>query len=132
MVPTLKPGDVLWAAKQAALKRGEIVLIEKSGLSVKRVIGLPREHIALRGGKILVDNKPLSELYVAPATYLQPMPDYEWNLGEDAYCVLGDARDDSLDSRRWGPVARAEIVGVLTRRFWPLTRLGTLKVSLSP
>ncbi len=132
MLPALKPGDVFWALQRAPLRRGEIVLIKKSGLSVKRVLGLPCEHVALRAGRVLVDGKHVDEPYIEAATYLQPMPDYDWTLGEGVYCVLGDARDDSLDSRRWGPVPRAEIVGVLTRRFWPLTRFGAFRGSLSP
>ena len=85
MVPTLHPGDWLWAHKPGTLKVGQIVVFRHDqGLLIKRIIEPPGE-------------------VVAPGTFF----------------VLGDAREDSLDSRRIGPVAADQIIGVVLFRLWP-------------
>ena len=47
-----------------------------------------------------------------------------WILDSDEYFVLGDNRSDSRDSRRFGPVSSAQIVGKVMIRYWPLRMLG--------
>jgi signal peptidase I len=126
MTPTLHPGEVLWADKPQDLKRGDIVVFKKSALLLKRVIGLPGEQVQIRSGRVLVNETPLSEPYVSETAYLEPHPDGFWDLERDAYFLLGDARDDSLDSRKLGPVKREDIKGVATRRLWPLRAWGKL------
>src|SRR5882762_3679350 len=112
MTPTLHPGEVLWAEKPQNLQRGDLVVFRKTTLLLKRVIGLPGEELQIHSGRVLVNDTPLSEPYVPETAYLEPQPDGIWNLERDAYFVLGDARDDSLDSRKLGPVKREEIKGV--------------------
>jgi signal peptidase I len=128
MTPTLRPGDVLWAESPHSLKRGDIVVVRKSALLLKRVIGLPGERLHMRSGRILVNDVPLSEPYVPETASLEPRRDGHWTLQSDTYFVLGDARDDSLDSRKFGPVKREELTGVVTRRLWPFRTWGKLTV----
>jgi signal peptidase I len=85
-------------------------------------VGLPGEHIEQRRGRLQIEGAPLEEPYIPSSAYLEPKPDQIWTLDEDSYLVLGDARDDSLDSRAFGPVRRAEVVGVAARRLWPPSR----------
>lgn len=119
MIPAIRPGDWVWARPPRALARGRLVVVRKTELFVKRVVGLPGEQVDLRNGRVLVNGRRLSEPYVQETAFLEPMADGSWTLGAQDYLVLGDARDDSLDSRRWGPVPKNEIVGVLAWRLWP-------------
>ena len=105
---------------------------------VKRVVGLPGDRIKLRDGRVYVDDQPLSEPYAvyrpsAPDGYRDNFPrlqstdpdvdsrwwikmhtlihDGELTIPPDNFFVLGDNRNDSEDSRYWGFVPRAAIVG---------------------
>jgi len=105
---------------------------------VKRVVGLPGDRLRLRDGRVYIDDRPLTEPYAVfrpagPDPYRDDFPrltsadpgvDTRWWIqmrslvahGEltvppDSYFVLGDNRNDSEDSRYWGFVPRAAIVG---------------------
>jgi signal peptidase I len=80
---------------------------------IKRIVGLPGEEVALRGGELFVDHQLVAE----PHAYC---PDsvgdkYEWWLRDDEYVVLGDNRGPSTDSRKFGPVKRESIRGRVRR-----------------
>jgi signal peptidase I len=124
------------------IKRGDIVVfyypVDASQFLVKRVIGMPGDHIRLHDKAVYVNGEPLNESYVIhkqwmPDGYRDNFPnqqgysrdiDRRWRYelanhvtdGElvvpaDQYFVMGDNRDNSLDSRYWGFVPRANIVG---------------------
>ena len=124
------------------VQRGDIVVfyypVDSSQFLVKRVIGVPGDHIRMRNKIVYVNGSPLRENYAIhkqwmPDGYRDNFPsqqsysreiDRRWRYqlqqyiseGEvvvpaDRYFVLGDNRDQSLDSRYWGFVPRANIVG---------------------
>ncbi|HMC29846.1 MAG TPA: signal peptidase I [Candidatus Angelobacter sp.] len=124
------------------IERGDIIVfyfpVDSSQFLVKRVIGLPGDHIRLRNKIVYVNGVPLHESYAIhrqwiPDGYRDNFPsqqgaareiDRRWRYqlqnymsdGEvvvppDQYFVLGDNRDQSLDSRYWGFVPRANIIG---------------------
>jgi signal peptidase I len=123
MAPTLEPGDqiVVTPYFRGLPERGDVVVFEspseRGQLMVKRVIGTPGELVDSRLGYVRVGGYTLTEPYVlrpasAGAIDAQIIP-------ADSYFVLGDNRDDSLDSRSWGVVPRSHIVGRARLVLWP-------------
>ena len=89
---------------------------------VKRLIGLPGDHVVERNGYVFINGNQLDEPYVTPANR-----DHEvgsWHVSPAHYFLLGDNRADSCDSRDWGSVPRSNLVGPVIFRYWPLSRLG--------
>jgi len=136
MVPALRPGEILYVRRPAARqapRRSDIAFLRfqrtPRGRFVKRIVGCPGEHVSVRGARVFVNGEALPEPYLDERSALEPKPDAEWRLGKDQFIVLGDARDDSLDSRSFGPVAPHEIQGIVRFRLWPLRRLGPLGFS---
>lgn len=94
-------------------------------LYVQRLIGLPGEKIEIKEGAVWINGSQ----WTPPAgleglTYhAEPLDrDREprsWELGPDDFFVLGDFTTNSSDSRDWGPVPRANLVGVATVIYWP-------------
>ncbi len=104
--------------------RGDVIVLLDPGQPgvhcVKRVIGLPEEHVRISNGVVLIDDRPLHEPYLAkPAPTDMPSPG-QWLLGNEEYLVLGDFRQDSRDSRSFGPIGASHIVGKAWIRYWPL------------
>jgi len=155
MEPTLLVGDFLLVTKQnfpahllpspilpaATLHRGDVIVfhypIDPSMHLVKRIIGLPGDHLHLRHNRVYLNGNPLTEPYAvyssAPPdsfrddfpSLLRANPDVNPNWwaqlrrtevhGEiivpaNSYFVMGDNRNDSEDSRYWGYVPRSAIL----------------------
>lgn len=114
-------------------KRFDIIVFPNrySGkLYIKRIIGLPGETVQIdHEGNIYINGEILNEGYGKeiirdPGLAVNPIV-----LGADEYFVLGDNRNNSIDSRREsvGVVYRDEIVGRAWLRIWPFSRFGFLK-----
>ena len=110
-------------------ERGEVIVfrfpLNPREFFIKRIIGLPGETIQIENSKIIIDGSLLSEPYL-PATF-ETAPDTKVTLLENQYFVLGDNRRASLDSRRFGPIKKENIIGRTWLRGWPLDRAGALE-----
>ena len=124
MMPTLNPGDCCFVncllPRLRDYKRGDIVVIRDSSrheLIVKRIVGLPHDHVQLRGGRVYVNNQLLPEQYLdsRTQTYSQQLRDHVITVGEDSYFVLGDNRSESDDSRFFGDIDRSDLIGIISR-----------------
>ena len=135
MEPTLEVGDRVLVNKLSYdlhdVNRGDLVVFERPDGSagdikdlIKRVIGLPGETVEIRDGSVLIDGRVLDEPYLADDEVLVEFAPVQ--VPEDQVFVMGDNRDDSRDSRVFGPIAIDSIVGRAFVRVWPLTNLGTL------
>ena len=110
-------------------QRGEVIIFKSPSdrrvYFIKRVIGLPGEKVEIQAGQIYIDGKKLEEEYIANSS----SEDIEAiTVGPDEFFVLGDNRNNSHDSRRFGPVPSTDIVGKVWFRGWPLDRLNTFNL----
>ncbi len=91
---------------------------------IKRVIGLGGETVEGRDGVIYVDGRALEEPYLADDEVID---DFGPIAVEEGYVfVMGDNRDQSFDSRFFGPIPEDSIIGRAFVRFWPVGRIDTL------
>ncbi|HEY2007291.1 MAG TPA: signal peptidase I [Solirubrobacteraceae bacterium] len=100
---------------------------ESTQTYIKRVVGLPGDRLSIRDGHVYRDGKREADSFTEPcvgvgecnfpATITVPRGDYY---------MMGDNRPDSLDSRFWGPVPKAWIIGKAFFTYWPPDRLGFL------
>lgn len=138
MYPTLEDKDNLlvdkFTYKFGDPERFDIVVFpyryEKNTYYIKRIIGLPGEHIRIdENGVIYINNLVLEEGY-GRETIKDPGRAYEdIKLGPNEYFVLGDNRNNSQDSRdpNVGNISRTEIIGRAFMRVFPLDKLGIIK-----
>jgi len=103
-------------------QRDDIVVVRVDGFGkemlIKRVIGLPGEKVEVRDGKVFINDVPLSEPYLDKTMRGQYPPTI---IPKDTIFVMGDNRNNSNDSRSFGPVAIKDVVGRAWLRYWPLS-----------
>ena len=134
MHPGLATGDRVMVNMLAydfgSPQRGDVIVLhppsDPSTVYVKRVIGIPGDHISITANAVIVNGHTLNEPYIAPLIPNVPentsvLPSI--TLGPNQYFVMGDNRQDSTDSRYFGSVPRANIIGKAEVVFWPLTSL---------
>lgn len=113
----------------ATPRRGDVVVfrapIGHDVDFVKRIIALPGETIAIRGGRVYIDGEILAEPYLN-ASFMQNMDSYVVPLND--YFVMGDNRYHSNDSRHWDAVPSENIIGKAWLSYWPRHRAGFLHI----
>jgi signal peptidase I len=91
---------------------------------IKRVVALPGEKVEAREGRIIIDGKRLVEPYLPRGTVTQ---DFSARVvPAHQLWVMGDNRGNSEDSRVFGPIRRASVVGRAVVRVWPVQRTSFL------
>lgn len=126
MKNTLKNGDILLLYKLGSINRLDIIVLDEEKDNekiIKRVIGLPGETVAIKKGKIYINDKVIDDEYAYGET-----SDYDKvTLEDDEYFILGDNRLISKDSRYFGPIKENEIKGKIVFRVFPFTKIGTVQ-----
>jgi signal peptidase I len=95
---------------------------------IKRVIGLPGETLFSRNGHVWV-RSPGQPAHMLNEPYVHGEPTSivgKIIVPQGSYFLMGDHRENSDDSRVWGPEPRSEIIGIARIRYWPLDRIGVL------
>ncbi len=136
MAPTLQTGDRVLVNKFVydftEPEKGDVAVFESLSPRadedvVKRVVGLPGDEVLLRDGVLRINGEEQDEPYINETREATPGTDSfgPMVVPEDHVFVMGDNRADSYDSRIFGPVPYDNLLGEVTLRFWPPTRLGT-------
>ena len=119
-VPFWDPGPPAMRQVFHGPERGDIIILHPRQRDdrdlVKRVIGLPGERVEIREGVVFINGRKLLEPYVKETWRGQMEP---ITLEPDHYFVMGDNRNNSADSRSFGPVDEDDIVGKAMASWWP-------------
>ncbi len=127
MMSTLHDGDIMIldvvGYRHDGLKRFDIVVIDNGKeMLIKRVIGLPGETIEYQENQLYVDGKKVKDIYGNGNT-----ESFQVTVPADEYFVLGDNRENSMDSRFFGPFSKKEILGRTKLVLFPFGRFGNKK-----
>lgn len=135
MEPALYDGDNLIVEKISYLtgapQRFDVIVFRHSENTnyIKRIVGLPGEHVRIEEGKIYINEKPIYDSYGDGTMTEAGIAEETITLGSDEYFVLGDNRDGSEDSRdeAVGPVKAEQILGRAWLRVTPFERFGIIE-----
>ena len=112
------------------IRRGDVIVfrypLDPTKSYIKRVIGLPGDVVQMVDGKLHLNGNPITEEYILER-FRDPATTRPVNVPENHFYVLGDHRSTSNDSRTWGTVDRAFIIGKAVFAYWPLERFGVLE-----
>lgn len=138
MLPTMHNGDRLVVNKLVYKiyepERFDVIVFHANSQVdyIKRIIGLPGDHIAFKGDVLYINGEPYDEPYleemkanVQSGTYTNDFTLEEIigkeTIPEDTVFILGDNRQNSTDSRNLGVVQIDEIVGKVNVKYWPFS-----------
>ena len=133
MLPTLTTDERLFVEKLSKLsddgiKHGDILIVKYPGKGdtayVKRVVGLAGDTIEVREGVLYRNGEAVKEDYTLDDEMKYTFESY--TVPEGNYFVLGDNRNDSLDSHMIGPIPKEDIVGHAVCVIWPIWEFKTL------
>jgi signal peptidase I len=122
-----QPERIVWPFGEP--ERGDIIVFNPTPDAeqpyIKRIIGLPGEHITFQDGYVYVNGERLSESYIdGPETECRRRDTCDIVVSEDHIFVLGDNRTNSTDSRSIGEVPLSNVIGKAWLSYWPLDLFG--------
>lgn len=143
MESTLLPAEHVLVDKLtprwAPYARGDIVVLDPPDAAggggtpfIKRVIGVAGDVVRLEDGVVYVNGEALDEPYLFSSNGIpettDPLPGglTEWLVPDGQLLVFGDHRQESADSRLFGPVEVSHVLGRAWLRYWPLEAFGAL------
>ncbi len=142
MLPTLKDRDqmivnkFIYRVKEP--ERFDVVVFHASDKKdfIKRVIGLPGEHVSVEDNTLFIDQQPVEEPFLKEQKAnmkpyqiltedftLEQLPGGYSQIPDGYVLVLGDNRGNSVDSRSIGLISMDQIVGRTSTIYWPIERM---------
>ena len=91
---------------------------------IKRVIGVEGDRIQIANGKVYVNGKELIEDYLPEGTTTKIVYYNDIIVPEGCVFVMGDNRDESMDSRTFGCIPLEKVEGKVILRYWPISNFG--------
>jgi signal peptidase I len=140
MEPALRSGEIIFVNKLVyhfkAPSQGDIIIFYPPIKSlnrypyIKRVIGVEGQVVSIKANSdhseaIFIDGRELEEPYLKKTPHSFVIN--KWKLGKGEVFVLGDNRNNSSDSRWWGPINEKSIIGKASLVWWPLCRFRFLR-----
>lgn len=127
MMNTLHSKDVMildrMSYRTQDIKRFDIVVVDEGDeYIIKRVIGLPGERITCIKGEIYINDKKIKDSHGFGVT-----DDFIYEIPDGEYFVLGDNRENSMDSRVFGSFKKSDILGKTKLVLFPFNRIGIKK-----
>ena len=127
MEPTLSNGDIVLLMKTPRFERGDLCgFTWNNKLLIKRVIGLPGDWIEIdTDGTIYLNGEKLDEPYVQQMALGECDLEFPFQVPQEQYFVIGDMRENSIDSRNSliGCIPKDQIVGKVFFRVWPFKNI---------
>jgi signal peptidase I len=140
MENTLEPGQYVLVDKVSPnvsdYKRGDVIVFEppagyqedgKDIPFIKRVIGVGGDLVEVHDDAVWVNGVKLDEPYVFDGQPTTPLSGQaSWRVPKDQLFVLGDHREQSQDSRVFGPIAKSTVIGRAWLRYWPIGKFSLI------
>lgn len=129
MYPTLKNNDIIMLKKyDKKYQYGDIVILKyRNTRLVKRIIGVPKDHVKVKNKKLYINGKKVNDPY-SNITNDFLLEDFGYSkIPDDYYFVMGDNRTNSADSRAIGLIKKSDILGITNFRIFPFNHIGTIK-----
>jgi signal peptidase I len=141
MTPSLEEGNIVavnkFYPKFFEFKHFQIVIVKKESKTyIKRVIGIPGDNVSYTNNVLNINGQNYKEPFLGNVTtddfrfedICNNELCYDGYIPSDYYLVLGDNRNDSMDSRskKFGLVHKDEIQGLVLFKMWPMNDLGKI------
>ena len=129
MYPTLKDNELLILKKyDSSYNRYDIVVLDyKDEKLIKRVIGLPGETVEYEDGILYINGKEAEDEFASVTSDFKSSELIAGTIPEGYYLVMGDNRNDSVDSRMIGLISKDDINGVTNFSLWPFGTFGKIE-----
>ena len=127
MEPSLNDSDIVILVKTDRLTTGDLCAFYYSNkILIKRIIGVPGDYLWLESdGTVFLNGEELDEPYITEKALGECDVEFPYQVPENAYFVMGDRRETSIDSRSSmiGCIAKDQLIGKILCRVWPLSEL---------
>jgi signal peptidase I len=144
MDPTFGSGDYIFTSKitykMRSYHRGDVIVFRSPANPdieyIKRIIGVPGDEVMIKDNEVYVNGRQLVEPYIAAKTNLWEggfsKSGIPTKVASDMLFVMGDNRPRSSDSREFGPITQASVIGQVFYRYFPPSKAGVIPNPFPP